>query len=93
MNQQKSFFALFPLLYDWLVLRPVPCPTLMFSINVNYSALLSFVYQINYLPEMAIVSLCNVPVQLKLAADVANFCGRWTYIEYLVIVLFKCSEV
>jgi hypothetical protein len=54
---------------------------------------LSFVYQINYLPEMAIVRLCNVPVQLKLAADVANFCGQWTYIEYLVIVLFKCSEV
>ena len=60
MKQQKSFFALFPLLYDWLVLRPVPCPTLMFSINVNCSALLSFVYQINYLPEMAIVRLCNV---------------------------------
>lgn len=28
-KQQTSFFALLPLLYDWLVLRPAPCPTLI----------------------------------------------------------------
>jgi hypothetical protein len=46
---------------------------------------LSFVDQISYLPEMTIVRLCNVPLQLKLVAGVANFCGQWPYIEYLVM--------
>jgi hypothetical protein len=54
--------------------------SLISSISVNCSALFIFC-----LPEMTIVRLCNVPLQLKLVADVANFCGQWPYIEYLVM--------